>query len=82
MKTCMEDVRAHLVACMEMLVDESSCPDTVAQAVRRGHTLAALSKAYTDNVRAEIDAREIAKIPGLPSAISQREPLPALEQAK
>ena len=84
----MQDVRNHLAMAMEALTDITDADGKpidrkdVMQRIQQANAVANLSKAYTDNVRCEIDARRLAGIKGLPSAISEKDAMPALEQAK
>ena len=56
MKTAASNVRAHLVASMEMLTDESRTAEQIATDVERAKALSQLAREYTVNAKLELEA--------------------------
>lgn len=72
MKNRMQDVRNHLVAAMEALSDDNATDATIA----RARAISELAQTYTNTVKVEIDARRMAGLEEMPSALLRAPALP------
>ena len=74
MKNKIEDVRNHLVACMEALNQEEQTEEQSKFAIERAKAMSGLATSFTNAVKVELDAVRLADEVGmLPASIAKPE---------
>lgn len=76
MKNKIEDVRNHLVSCMEALNQDDLTPEQSKEAIERARAMSSLATSFTNAVKVELDAVRLADEVGmLPASIAKPEPV-------
>lgn len=65
MKNKIEDVRDHLVSCMELLNQEDLTPEQSTAAIDRAKAMSSLATSFTNAVKVELDAVRLADEVGM-----------------
>lgn len=74
MKNKIEDVRNHLVSCMELLNQEDLTEDQAKSAIEKAKAMSSLATSFTNAVKVELDAVRLADEVGmLPASIAKPE---------
>jgi hypothetical protein len=78
MKNKIEDVRNHLVACMEALNQDDLTPEQSGAVIEKAKAMSSLATSFTNAVKVELDAVRLADEVGmLPASFGQPQVLDA-----